>query len=625
MIARVGRKKFNLYAMDIETHNDEESISKGTSSMWLGTFIDETSKVEDERSYFYNMDEFIDRLEEVSRPDKHSHTPNRACIYIYNLSFEWSFLLPYLLKRGFKWQESIDEKENEAPAYSSISTKSVSSVWQVAIHFGKGYGLIYLRDLSKIYGGGLGKVAKAFGLPTQKGEIDYRLNRLHGHKVTQEEKEYCFKDTRIIIDILLIMIAKGDSAFFKSISMASYSMLKMIKTGWPRALKPYEEFRKIYPELEQEETDFLRNGVSGGITYAPTRWQFKEVNAKICHVDAHSMHPSSAYLHPLPYGTGEYGVGRPQTDAYTSSMCHIRVSFDDVILHSVIKLIGIDAIEDFDLWVWDFEIPTMLKCYVNLRIEWIDFYKYKVKAVPWKEYYNDCYGQRKIAKANHDEFNKLYFKLLINASYGKLLEKPHNSAFENIVNDFGIIDSAIHNKDEEALEVNAKYTHIPCGSAIPAYSRVSLIEHALALDPTGQKILYFDTDSIFFLWDEETEKNYHANFDEEDHLGGWAIEEFIDKAQFTAPKRYKTETDGVATFKMGGFNLKNYTEDKAKSLGIETKDVNIAYEEINIISSKWKVQRAYRCKGGTLIMFQDKEITVPAKYQTIYERNVQQW
>ena len=43
---------------------------------------------------------------------------------------------------------------------------------------------------------------------------------------------------------------------------------------------------------------------------------------------------------------------------------------------------------------------------------------------------------------------------------------------------------------------------------------------------------------------------------------------------------------------------------------------------INIISSKWNVQRAYRVKGGTLIEFQEKEIQVPKKYTEIYERNV---
>ena len=50
-------------------------------------------------------------------------------------------------------------------------------------------------------------------------------------------------------------------------------------------------------------------------------------------------------------------------------------------------------------------------------------------------------------------------------------------------------------------------------------------------------------------------------------------------------------------------------------------DYEVAYDEINIISSKWKIQRGFRCKGGTLIDFQIKEMTVQKKYQKILEYN----
>lgn len=286
MILRIGRRKYNVKAMDIETHNDAESIKKQETSMWLGCYIDENSKVDSESSYFYNMDEFLDRLEEESTP-KRKKNDSRVCtnimIYIYNLSFEWSFILPYLLARGFEFKEDIDPKEDEF-VYNSVSTKSCSSVWNVNLKFGKKNGLICFKDLSKLFGGGLGKVAKAFNLPTQKGEIDYRKNRLHGHIVTEEEKVYCFKDTRIIIDILLKMAEKEDKDFFKSLSMASYSMKMLLKAGWPRSTKPYKEYRKMYPELSQEETDFLRKGVEGGITYAPKAWQYKVIDTRIGHI-----------------------------------------------------------------------------------------------------------------------------------------------------------------------------------------------------------------------------------------------------------------------------------------------------------------------------------------------------
>lgn len=289
MLTKIGRKNYKIKAMDVESHNDLESIAKRETSIWLGCYIDETSDLKDETSYFYTIEEFLSRIDEDSKPKRNkakTRLCNNVCVYIYNLSFEWSFILPKMLEQGFQFKEEIEKEDSFV--FNSVSTKSCSSVWEVTIKFGKRNGIVRLRDLAKMYGGGLGKVAKAFNLETQKGEIDYRLNRLHGHIVTPEEKEYCFKDTRIIIDILLKM--QGDKDFFKSISMASYSMKKLLKRGYPRSMKPYKEYRMGYPELDEAENNFLRLGVEGGITYAPEKYQFKVIDKTICHIDAHQMH-----------------------------------------------------------------------------------------------------------------------------------------------------------------------------------------------------------------------------------------------------------------------------------------------------------------------------------------------
>ena len=630
--ARINRKKYSVYAMDVESHNDLESIAKQETSIWLGCLINDENTKDDENSYFYTIDEFITRLEDLSKPKRLENKSRRItniAVYIYNLSFEWSFILPKLLERGYTFKDNID-KEDEF-VFNSISTKSCSSVWQVNLKSGKKYGTIILRDLAKIFGGGLGKVAKAFNLPTQKGEIDYRLNRLHNYTITKEEKEYCFNDTRIIIDILLEMNRREDKDFWNSMSMASYSMRKLIKRGWPRKTKPYLEYRKEYPELGEEETKFLRLGVEGGITYAPDLYQYKLITDKICHIDAHQMHPSSGFLNLFPYGEGEFFIGEPPLGRICA--CRIRISYDDVILHSIIKLIGLPFIEDKEIVVWDFEIPTMYKCYVNLRIEYLDGYAYKMRPLRWRRYYNDNYSLRLEAKARGDAFFTLLYKLWNNSSYGKHLEKPHNVVIENTINAEGIIDSILEEKSPEDIKINAKYTYLPVGSCIPAYSRVNLIETAFKLDPTGKKILYFDTDSIFFLWDKETEKNLYSKVNMNDELGGWAIEEFIDRAQFTAPKRYKTETDGKTTIKAGGVNFDDFKKnmykkeyDRLIALGMTNKEaldnIMIPFDEINITNEKFKVQRAYRVKGGTLIEFQEKEISIPKKYIDIYERNV---
>ena len=630
--ARIGRKKFSIYAMDIESHNDYESIAKRETSMWLGCLINDENRKEEENSYFYTMDEFITRFEDLAKPrrkENGSRKVSNIVIYIYNLAFEWSFILPKLLERGYTFKEEF-EKGDEF-VFNSISTKSCSSVWEVNIRHRKNSGIIKFRDLAKIFGGGLGKVAKAFNLPTQKGEIDYRKNRLHNYTITQEEKYYCFDDTRIIIDILLEMNRQEDKDFWNSISMASYSMRKLLKRGWPRATRPYQKYRENYPELGKEESDFLREGVEGGITYAPDRYQYLLITKKIIHIDAHQMHPSSGFLNLFPYGEGEYFRGKPPLGRICA--CRIRISYNDVRLHSIIKLIGLPFIEDKEIVVWDFEIPTMKKCYVNLRIEYIEGYAYKMKPLVWRRYYEDNYSKRLEAKARGDAFFTLLYKLWNNSSYGKHLEKPHNITIENIIREDGIIDSLINEKAPKDIKVNAKFTYLPVGSCIPAYSRIKLIETALQISPTGKEIVYFDTDSIFFIETKETLSNMNKYVNMKDELGGWAVEEYIDRAQFTAPKRYKTETNGKATIKTGGINFDDFKKtmykkeyDRLIAEGMTNKEaldnIMIPFDEINITNEKFKVQRAYRVKGGTIIEFQEKEVSIPKKYIDIYNRNV---
>lgn len=632
MVHRLGRKKYKCFGFDLESHNDSESIANKKTSMWLGCFLDENSKIDDENSYLYSIDDLLQRLEAESTP-KRKHNERipikNVAIWIYNFSFEWSFILPVLIQKGFKFKEKIEEDDEFV--YNSVSTKTCSSVWCAQIKFHKKSGIVVFRDLAKIFGGGLGKVAKAFNLPTQKGEIDYTLNRLHNHIITKEEKEYCFNDTRIIIDILLEMVKRNDKEFFNAVSMATYSIKKMIKTGWPRATKPYKEFRKVYPELDEKETEFLRKGVGGGITYAPSKWQFKDIKHDILHIDAHQMHPSQAYYKQFPYGFGEYFTGKPPMARI--SACRIRISYDDVLLHSVISLIGTDFCEERELVVWNFEIPTMMKVYVNLKIEYIDGYAYKTRPLPWRKYYASNYDERLKARKNGDDFNVLYYKLLNNSSYGKLLEKPHTQVFANFINNEGIIDSQVFDKPPEEIDISAKYTYIPVGSCIPAYSRVMLIETALKFG--WQKILYFDTDSIFVLKDNYTQKVWDEQINKVDYLGGWALEEVLTRAQFTAPKRYKTECNGKTTIKAGGINFNKFKEERvddlltkeAKIVSQEERDeminkYQIPYDEINIVSSSFKVQRAFRCQGGTIIVFQVKEMGIQKKYQGIYEKNI---
>jgi len=406
---------------------------------------------------------------------------------------------------------------------------------------------------------------------------------------------------------------KDDPAFWRASSVASYSVKKMIKSGWPWAFKPMAQFRKWYPLLDKVESDFLREGFSGGITYSTPKYQFKEISQELLHIDAHQMHPTQIYTHLFPYGKGMYFKGKPPTDHNYICCVRIKVSYSAVKIHSIIKLIGIDFIDNKEIVVWDFEIPTMRKCYENLKIEYIEGYAYKSRFLPWREYCHENYKLRKIAKANHDDFNIMFKKLLNNAgAYGKLVEHGHETVFENYIDKDGCPDS--YERPKEKASFNASYTYLPAGTCVPARSRVDLIETALKLG--WENCVYFDTDSIFAIKNEES-LNALKTINQKDELGGWGRENDILMAQFTAPKRYKLlEITG-----RGDNFIMLKTEAHLAGINFGKHEEPPSFEDLDIVSNNFQIQGIKRCKGGTLIIYKDKEIGVQKKYEGIYEKN----
>ena len=49
---RIGRKEYSVYAFDVESHNDAESLKNKKTGIWLASFINDDSKPEDEGNYF---------------------------------------------------------------------------------------------------------------------------------------------------------------------------------------------------------------------------------------------------------------------------------------------------------------------------------------------------------------------------------------------------------------------------------------------------------------------------------------------------------------------------------------------------------------------------------------------
>lgn len=614
MEKRIGREWWRVFAFDIETHADPKTIKDRKPGVWLTCMLDENSECGDD-VFDHNIEEWLDRLERMTKPSRTGKKRKKAniLIYVWNLAFEWSYIFPVLKKRGYVYGNVRNTSDGKT--FRSTTTKTCSSVWQAMFRIKDGYGMVQMRDMHKLLPtGSLRSTAKSFGLETQKGEIDYAKDRTApGYEPTELEKIYNFKDTKIVIELCQKIEERGEKEFWSSLSAGTWSMKKAIKRAWPNSLKPYREFRKRYPELSEEENEFIRASAEGGLTYATPRFQFKPLE-KLCHYDAHQMHPSSAYLHMFPYGKGVHGYGRPSArDRLTHRVCYrVRVSYTNAILWCNVKLIGVPFVDDFEMTVWDIEIPTMRKCYEDLQIEYLEYYMYNMRPLAWREYLKENYALRHKAKLDKDPFGILFYKLMNNNTYGKLLERPHNWWTENIINDAGEIDSIEHPFDEEDERDNSTFTYLPAGTLIPAYSRVALIEKALALK--ARNVVYMDTDSLFFLDNQETRPLIGGLFPDYDDLGGWSEEEYILRCQFTAAKRYKLET---VKGKGDGFLL---VGQDVKIAGV-TFAGDEPYDEVNIIDGTYHALTSTRSEGGTLLIPKEKKLKIMPKYLDIYKNN----
>ena len=176
MIRRIGRKRWSVFAFDVENNNSERSFKEKETWVWLCSYVNDESKEEDEGVLFSSIEEWLDYLAKDTKrvTKKGKRVVRNRMVYVYNLSHEWSFILPVLKARGFQWRPLVDG--SEPGTFSSVTNKTAASVWSADFCLNKG-SIIEMRDLCKIFPGGLGKLAESLHLPDQKDKIDYELDR----------------------------------------------------------------------------------------------------------------------------------------------------------------------------------------------------------------------------------------------------------------------------------------------------------------------------------------------------------------------------------------------------------------------------------------------------------------
>lgn len=130
-------------------------------------------------------------------------------LYFHNLKFDGEFIINHLFRCG--WKHNPDKKSLDINQFNTlISDKGM--FYQMKLCFGKEGKKscsVTIIDSLKIIPFSVAQISKTFGLPMEKGEIDYDLYREPGHILTEEEVYYLKRDVQIVAMALSQLFNQG--------------------------------------------------------------------------------------------------------------------------------------------------------------------------------------------------------------------------------------------------------------------------------------------------------------------------------------------------------------------------------------------------------------------------------
>ena len=526
------------YTADFETTTDEKDCR-----VWAYALCNIDNP--DEFYYGNNFEGFIDFC---SNPTKN------YTLYFHNLKFDGSFIISWLLHNGFEYIE--DRKDKRDNTFTTLIT-DMGQFYSIEIYFKvKSHHInkVKILDSLKIFPNfSVEKVAQGFDLPLRKLEIDYKMKRLIGWQLTNEEIDYIRNDVEIMARALKIMFEQG--------------LNKMTIAG--DAFNSYKSFvpnfRKRFPILPKVVDEDIRQSYRGGFTYVNEIYKEKPVGRGIC-IDKNSMYPSKMVQKPLPYGKPEFFEGKYKYDAnmplYIQSLtCRFELkknkipciqlknnmSFipNEYLTSSNGQLITISLCSpDFELFVENYHISD---------ITYHGGWKFKECIGMFSDYINYWMEQKIKAGKEGNQPMRQIAKLMLNSLYGRFGLSITARQKYPYLDEKGIVRFNLLPEEER------EPIYIPVACFITSYGRVDTIRTSqkireYSLKKYGEDRYYYsDTDSIHCgITDEDLKALKDDIFIDDYALGAWAKESDFDRALFIRQKCYIEEEKGKLNVTVAG-------------------------------------------------------------------------
>ena len=463
--------------------------------------------------------------------------------YFHNLAFDGSFIIDYLFKNGFTHIQ--DKKDRKDKTFTTLIS-DMGMFYTIEVYFkvkNKQVIKATFIDSLKIIPFSVDGIAKSFGLPISKLELDYNKPRELGHILTDEEKDYIKNDVKIVAMALKILFDEG----LNSITSAS-NALKDYKSNFKG-----DKFSELFPVLPYEIDKDIRQAYKGGFTYLNDI--YKEIDVGEGEVlDVNSLYPSRMRYELLPVGHAIPFEGKYVEDKeYPLYIQMITCSFE--LKENMIPTIQIKGSYFLDneylkssdgdivcLVLSNIDLDLFLEHYNVYELEYIRGYKFKGMHGLFDKYI-DKWTERKIkATKEGNKGQRALAKLMLNSLYGRFAMAKEMQSKIPYLDEDGLIKFAL--SDIEMVDG----LYLPIGIFITAYARNVTIRTSQAIksysiEKYGKDMYcYSDTDSVHTLLNIEELKKFCEIDDVK--LGAWKHESHFTKARFIRQKCYLEMIDG---------------------------------------------------------------------------------
>ena len=519
----MGRtKKKPIYCADFETTSEQQYKVEGSTRVYLYKIMGVNNDVD---IMGVSIDDFITQVGLLGD----------CLIYFHNLSFDGEFILWYLMKNEYQYDETLVKQKS----FSSI-IDDTGSIYSISIKFKSS--VVEFRCSFKLFPKSIKDIGKMVGIEKLNETHDYNemKNFESIYDVTDEEIKYITNDVRIMVELIRYL----DDIGVKGITMSTSAYKNWLKDKYSLCKNQMKK------DTNEEIVEIVRKSYRGGITKVNPKYAGQEFNDVIS-FDVNSLYPSVMYDNPMPIGEGkiyktleegkkdrrylfiivafvQYAKVRHNKHAFIGNQSGFsyarKYSYDDVIENKMIYLWE-DEYNLFNL-VYDAQVT------IQKVVGW------KKANNVFKDYIDRWYEVKKNAK---NETERSLAKLMLNSLYGKF--GMNDCRMSKIPVTYS--DGSIVYRIEES---NTTYYYKEVASYITSMARCKL---ASFMNRCEDKFLYCDTDSVYYIGHEIPE--VFKDVVDAKKLGFWKYEGHYTRFKALKAKCYlKQLDDGTIERKIAG-------------------------------------------------------------------------